>query len=142
MKHILIVEDSEADRFLLHEAFSSVDDKTNLHMVSDGLGALRFLNREEEFAGAPRPDMVILDLNLPKMHGFEVLSKMKDKEDLKCIPVTILSSSKSSSDICTSYRMNASCYLTKPSRYAELVDMIKSLYDFWSYRVTYCPGNR
>ena len=139
---ILIVEDNEADRFLLQEAFAAITNKVKIDMVEDGAAAINYLKKEGEYSNASRPDLIILDLNLPKKDGFEVLEEIKRSDTLKAIPVAILSSSKSAADICNSYRMNASCYLTKPSKYAELLEMVRSLHDFWLTRVTYCSSDR
>lgn len=135
---ILLVEDNEADRRVFQEAFNAVCEGGTLHMVEDGEKALYFLFNKEEYATSPTPDLIILDLNLPRTQGHDVLKALKTHPDKKNIPVIVLTSSSSQSDIRTSYNLNASCYLTKPMRFADLLKLMKLICDFWLKEVHYC----
>src|ERR1700692_2928818 len=111
---VLLVEDSSGDVRLTREAFKDAKVHINLHVASDGTEAMAFLKREGKFASAPRPDLILLDLNLPKKDGREVLGEIKDHATLKIIPVVILTTSASEEDIMRSYHSHANCYITKP----------------------------
>lgn len=133
--HVLLVEDSPGDVRLTREAFRSVNRAINLHVTTDGTEALVFLRREGHHVSAPRPDLILLDLNLPKIDGREVLANIKANEDLKTIPTVILSTSTEQMDIALSYQLLANCYLSKPVQLDQFESLVKSINDFWLTRV-------
>jgi two-component system, chemotaxis family, response regulator Rcp1 len=128
---VLLVEDSAGDVRLTQEAFRDADPSIELHVATDGVEAMAYLRREGIHAGAPRPDFILLDLNLPKMDGREVLAHIKENEDLKTIPTVILTTSDAEADILTSYQLRANCYLSKPVELEEFEGLVKSINDFW-----------
>lgn len=128
---ILLVEDNPGDVRLTVEALKEGKVNTNLSVVGDGVEAIAFLNQEGNYVTAPRPDLILLDLNLPKKNGREVLSEIKQDSNLKLIPVIILTTSKADDDICKSYSLQANCYITKPVELEEFLDVVKSIEDFW-----------
>jgi chemotaxis family two-component system response regulator Rcp1 len=128
---VLLVEDSPGDVRLTQEAFKDAKVHINLHVASDGARAMAFLNREGEHADAPRPDLVLLDLNLPKKGGREVLQEIKESSTLKSIPVVILTTSSSEADILKSYQLHANCYITKPVGLEGFLTVVKSIDNFW-----------
>jgi two-component system, chemotaxis family, response regulator Rcp1 len=128
---ILLVEDSPGDVRLTREAFKDAKLHINLHVASDGTEAMAFLKREGEYANVPRPDLILLDLNLPKKDGREVLEEIKESSTLKSIPVVILTTSASEADILRSYRLHANCYITKPVGLDGFLEVVKSIDDFW-----------
>ena len=132
---VLLVEDSPGDVRLTQEAFREANIRIHLHVASDGVEAMAFLRQEGNFHDAPRPDFILLDLNLPKMDGREVLACIKKDESLKTIPTIILTTSNSEADIVKSYQLQANCYLTKPVQLSEFDDVVKSINDFWITRV-------
>jgi chemotaxis family two-component system response regulator Rcp1 len=133
---VLLVEDSPGDVRLTQEAFRDASKLIHLHVASDGIEALAFLRREGIHRNAPRPDFILLDLNLPRMDGREVLSLIKNDESLKTIPTIILTTSNSEADIMKSYQLQANCYLCKPVQLDEFENVVKSINDFWLTRVT------
>ena len=133
---VLLVEDSAADVRLTQEAFRDANMSVHLHVASDGIEAMAFLRKHGAHAHAPRPDLIILlDLNLPKMDGREVLAHIKEDEDLKTIPTVILTTSDAEADILTSYQLQANCYLSKPVQLEEFESLVKSINDFWLTKV-------
>jgi two-component system, chemotaxis family, response regulator Rcp1 len=128
---VLLVEDSPGDVRLTREAFKDAKVHINLHVAPDGTEAMAFLGREREYAGAPRPDLILLDLNLPKKDGREVLAEIKQSPMLKSIPVVILTTSASDADILRSYRLHANCYITKPVDLDGFLKVVKSIDSFW-----------
>jgi two-component system, chemotaxis family, response regulator Rcp1 len=128
---VLLVEDSPGDVRLTQEAFREADPSIELHVTTDGVEAMAFLRREGIHTGAPRPDFILLDLNLPKMDGREVLAHIKDDKNLKTIPTVILTTSDAEADIMTSYQLRANCYLSKPVQLEEFEGLVKSINDFW-----------
>jgi chemotaxis family two-component system response regulator Rcp1 len=128
---ILLVEDSPGDARLAREGLSECKIRNNLHVVDDGVKAMAFLRRQGEYAKAPRPDLILLDLNLPRKDGREVLREIKDDESLKVIPVVILTTSKAEEDIIKSYSLHANCYVTKPLGLQQFLDVVRSIEDFW-----------
>jgi chemotaxis family two-component system response regulator Rcp1 len=128
---VLLVEDSRGDVRLTREAFKDAKVHINLHVASDGTKAMAFLLREGEYANVPRPDLILLDLNLPKKDGREVLKEIKGSPTLKSIPVVILTTSASEADILGSYRLHANCYITKPVDLAGFLHVVKSIDNFW-----------
>ena len=128
---VLLVEDSAGDVRLMREAFKDAKVHINLHVASDGIDAMAFLRREGEHANVPRPDLILLDLNLPKKDGREVLEEIKESPALKSIPVVILTTSASDADILRSYRLHANCYITKPVDLDGFLKVVKSIDSFW-----------
>src|SRR5271154_6902835 len=128
---VLLVEDSPGDVRLTQEAFKDAKVHINLHVASDGEKAMAFLAREGNYADVPRPDLILLDLNLPKKDGREVLAEIKESPSLKTIPVVILTTSASEADILRSYRLHANCYITKPVGLDGFLEVIRSIDSFW-----------
>lgn len=128
---ILLVEDSPADVRLTIEALRDAKVRNNLHVVSDGVAALEFLTRQGPYQEAVRPDLILLDLNLPKKTGVEVLESIKADEALKTIPVVILTTSEAEQDIIRSYRLHANCYISKPVDLDQFITVVRSIEDFW-----------
>jgi two-component system, chemotaxis family, response regulator Rcp1 len=133
--HVLLVEDSPGDVLLTQEAFHDANSLIQLHVASDGVEAMSFLRRQGGHADAPRPDLILLDLNMPKMDGREVLAQIKTDENLKTIPTVILTTSDAEADIVNSYRLQANCYLTKPLQLDAFEALVKSINDFWLTKV-------
>jgi CheY-like chemotaxis protein len=132
---VLLVEDSPGDIRLTQEAFRDADETIELNIAADGVEAMSFLRNEGIHADAPRPDFILLDLNLPKMDGREVLAHIKEDEDLKTIPTVILTTSDAHADILASYELQANCYLTKPVQLEEFENLVKSINEFWLTKV-------
>ncbi|MGH7766890.1 MAG: response regulator [Candidatus Binatia bacterium] len=128
---ILLVEDNPGDVRLTKEALKEGNLLNRLSVVGDGMEALAFLRREGKFAGSARPDMILLDLNLPKKSGLEVLADVKADEDLRRTPVVILTTSQAEQDILKSYDLYANCYITKPVDLGEFMNVVKSIEEFW-----------
>ncbi len=128
---ILLVEDNPADVRLTREALREEKIHNNLSVVSDGVEALAFLRREGAFANAVRPDLILLDLNLPRKDGREVLDEIKKDDSLKTIPVVVLTVSGAEQDILKSYSLHANCYIRKPLDLAQFSKVVKSIQDFW-----------
>lgn len=135
---ILLVEDNEADAFLMQEVFQEGEIRSNLHIARDGAEALDFLYRRGAFSSSPRPSLILLDLNMPKKDGRQVLQEVKTTPDLRSIPVIVLTTSESEEDIRKSYDSYANCYITKPMRLDEMYRIIKGIEDFW-FRVVRLP---
>src|SRR5262245_39673129 len=140
-KDVLVVDDNAADTALLQAAFKQLRLVHRLHVVADGLEALSFLHKEGKFAHAPRPAVILLDLNLPKLPGREVLSQVKQHERLRTIPVMIFSSSAAENDILDSYERGANGYVVKPFQLDELLRLIGTMVEFWLSRVTLPPDD-
>jgi two-component system, chemotaxis family, response regulator Rcp1 len=128
---ILLVEDNPGDVRLTREALKESKIRNNLSIVRDGVEAMAFLRREGDFPNAPRPDIILLDLNLPRKDGREVLHEIKEDDKLKRIPVVILTTSDDEHDILESYNLHANCYITKPVDLNRFVTIIKNIEDFW-----------
>ena len=128
---VLLVEDSPGDVRLTREAFKDAKVHINLHVAMDGIEAMAFLSREGKHANAPRPGLILLDLNLPRKDGREVLAEIKESPALKCIPVVILTTSAFEIDILRSYESDANCYITKPVGLDGFLQVIKSIDGFW-----------
>jgi CheY-like chemotaxis protein len=128
---VLLVEDSPGDVRLTQEAFKDAKVHINLHVASDGAKAMAFLKHEGEYANAPRPDLILLDLNLPKKDGREVLAEIKDDPKLRSIPVVVLTTSSSEADILRSYMLHANSYITKPVDLEGFLTVVKSIDSFW-----------
>jgi two-component system, chemotaxis family, response regulator Rcp1 len=131
---VLLVEDSSGDVRLTQEAFRDANPSIHLHVASDGVEAMAFLRHEGVHLNAPRPDLILLDLNLPKMDGREVLVQIKGDDSLKLIPTIILTTSDAEADIVKSYQLQANCYLSKPVQLDAFVNLVKSINDFWLTR--------
>ncbi len=136
---ILLVEDSPTDALLTQEALDQSQVRNRLHLVENGVEALSFLRREGKYAGLPRPDIILLDLNLPKKGGLEVLEEIKKDEELRLIPVVILSTSRAQDDVLKAYGLNANCYVVKSVDFAEFTHILRSLREFWFDVVTLPP---
>jgi CheY-like chemotaxis protein len=128
---ILLVEDNEGDVGLVEEVFEDAKIRNSLHVAEDGEEAMLFLNKENPFANAPTPDIILLDLNLPQKDGREVLEEIKTNDKLKRIPVVVLTTSKAEEDIVKSYDLHANSYITKPVDFDQFIRVIKSIEDFW-----------
>jgi len=128
---VLLVEDSYGDVRLTREAFRDANQSVHLNVASDGVEATAFLKRFGAHVHAPRPELILLDLNLPKMDGREVLAQIKNDDSLKAIPTVILTTSDAEADILKTYRLQANCYLTKPAQWDAFESMVKSIHDFW-----------
>jgi CheY-like chemotaxis protein len=131
LAQILLVEDNAADIRLTKEALRDAKVLNDLHVTRDGFQAMEFLHRVGAFADAPRPDLVILDLNLPKKNGKEVLSEMKSDPSLRTIPVAVLTTSAEEMDILQSYDLGANCYLTKPVDLQQFLNIVRQIDEFW-----------
>lgn len=138
--NVLLVEDSPSDQELTREAFESARVLNELHVVGDGDEAMEFLYKRGPFSNAPRPDIVLLDLNLPRMDGREVLAEIKADESLRTIPVVILTTSDDEHDVLSSYGLNANCYLTKPVGFENFMDVLRVLEQFWLVLVRLPPA--
>ncbi|MDA8082167.1 MAG: response regulator [Nitrospiraceae bacterium] len=139
---ILLVEDNPGDVRLTQEALKEARVRNDLHVVGDGVEALAFLRRQGLYKDAPRPDLVLLDLNLPKKSGHEVLTEIKSDDTLKRIPVVILTVSKDEEDIVKSYNLYANCFITKPVDLEQFLSIVKSIQDFWLTIVKLPDGGR
>jgi CheY-like chemotaxis protein len=128
---ILLVEDSKGDVGLIEEVFEEAKIRNNLHIAEDGEEAIQFLNNKGQFLDAPRPDIILLDLNLPKKDGREVLEEVKGDDNLKNIPIVVLTTSKAEEDILRSYNLHANAYITKPVDFNQFLKVVKSIEDFW-----------
>jgi len=132
---VLLVEDSPGDVRLTQEAFRDANIAINLHVASDGVEAMAFLRKEGINSDSPRPDLILLDLNLPRMDGREVLAHIKADAGLRAIPTVILTTSDSEADIVRSYDLQANCYLSKPVQLDAFEALVRSINDFWLTRV-------
>lgn len=133
--NVLIVEDNIGDRRIIEEAFRHLKNIPNLMMVEDGAECLKALKGEHRYENAPRPNLIILDLNLPGRDGREVLAEIKSDAGLRKIPVIVLTSSMSPSDVAACYDRQASCFITKPSTYEGMIKLADSLQRFWALRM-------
>lgn len=133
-RDILLIEDSLGDVRLIKEALHEIGGVHTLHVVNDGVEALAFLRRQGIFESAPRPDLILLDLNLPKKNGREVLSEIKSDDGLKEIPVVVLTISTAEEDIVTAYRLRANCYVIKPVNLEQFFQVVQSIERYWLWR--------
>ena len=136
---ILLVEDNPGDVRLTKEALKEGKVYSNLHAVKDGVEAMEFLRRQGRFRGVPRPDIILLDLNLPRKDGREVLQEIKSDGDLKRIPVVVLTTSKAEEDVLRTYNLHANCYVTKPVDLEKFMVVVKTIDSFWLTVVTLPP---
>jgi CheY-like chemotaxis protein len=137
---ILLVEDSPSDVLMTQEALDYHKVLNQLHVVDDGEEAIAYLRRQGPFAQSPRPGLILLDLNLPKKGGLEVLRDIKADANLQSIPVVVLTSSKAEEDIVKSYGLHANCYITKPVEFTKFIEVVRTLREFWFSVVTLPPG--
>lgn len=131
MVEILLIEDNPGDIRLVKEVFKDAKLNNNLQVALDGEEAIKMLRQEGEYFKAPRPDLILLDLNLPKKNGREVLREIKEDDKLKCIPVVILTTSNAEEDLIETYKRDANCYITKPVDLDEFIKVVKSIQNFW-----------
>src|ERR1022692_1264876 len=139
---ILLVEDSPSDTELTLEALRDFKVRNHVSVVEDGVLALQFLRREGPYSEAPRPDMIMLDLNLPRKDGREVLAEIKTDDNLKAIPVVVLTTSRADQDILRAYQLNANCCINKPVDFNQFLEVVRCIESFWLYVVTLPPGPR
>jgi CheY-like chemotaxis protein len=128
---ILIVEDNEGDVGLIEEVFEEAKIKNNIHVAEDGEEAVLYLRGKGKFSGSPRPEIIILDLNLPNKDGREILKEIKEDENLKNIPVVVLTTSGAEKDIIRAYELHANAYVTKPIDFDQFINVIGSIVNFW-----------
>ncbi len=128
---VLLVEDDDGDILMTREAFEHHKIRNQLHVVNDGVQALQFLRREGEYADAPRPGLILLDLNLPRRDGREVLAELKDDLELRLIPVVVLTTSEAEEDIVSSYSLHANAYVSKPVDFDRFMEVIRQIDDFF-----------
>lgn len=140
--HILLVEDDPADVELTREALERAKVKVHLDVVPDGIAAMAYLRKQGAYASAPRPDLVLLDLNMPKMDGREVLREVKKDESLKSIPCVILTTSEADADVARAYDLGANCFITKPVGLDQFAKVVKSIEGFWFTVVKLPPNGR
>lgn len=136
---ILLVEDSPSDTDLTVEALKEGKVYNNLHVVEDGVQAMEFLRRQGAYADAPRPDLIMLDLNLPRKDGREVLAEIKGDPSLRPIPIVVLTTSRAEQDVLRAYELNANCYVTKPVDFTQFIDVVQTVENFWLSVVTLPP---
>ena len=136
---ILLVEDNPGDVRLTREALKDGKVINMLHVVEDGVAALDFLYRRDQYNEAPRPHLILLDLNLPKKNGREVLAEIKADDTLKVIPVVILTTSQAEEDVLRAYNLHANCYITKPVDFTQFTNIVRTIEDFWLTIVTLPP---
>lgn len=128
---VLLVEDNEDDVELTLEALKDSRIKMDIHIVSDGMAAIKFLRNQGDYHDEPRPDLILLDLNLPIMDGYEVLQEIRNDPDLTEIPVVVLTTSQNDEDVLKMYKLHANCYITKPIDFQEFTQVIRQIEDFW-----------
>jgi len=133
---ILLVEDNIGDVRLIEEALKDTKLLNNLHNVSDGVFAMDFLRKQNGFKNAPTPDLIILDLNMPRKNGFEVLEEVKKDDKLKKIPIVVMTVSNDEQDILKSYNLHANCYVTKPLDFSQFCEIVRRIENFWFSIVT------
>ena len=133
---ILLVEDSPSDAEFTVEALKEAKVRNHLSLVEDGVQAMEFLRRQGKYAQAPRPDLIMLDLNLPRKDGREVLAEMKADNNLKMIPVVVLTTSRAEQDVLRAYELHANCYITKPVNMVDFIRVVTMIQDFWLTIVT------
>jgi two-component system, chemotaxis family, response regulator Rcp1 len=131
LMQVLLVEDSPGDVRLTMEAFQQTNPAIRLHVANDGVETMAFLRQERGNENAPRPDLILLDLNMPRMDGRQVLARIKEDQDLKTIPTVILTTSEEEGDVAGSYQLNANCYLNKPVQLDAFENLVRSINEFW-----------
>ena len=133
---ILLVEDSSTDVMLAELALKHAKVRNNLHVAKDGVEAMAFLRQEGQYADKPRPDLILLDLNMPRKDGREVLTEVKADEDLRTIPVVVLTTSKAQEDVLKAYGLHANCYISKPVDFVQFANVVQAIDNFWFTIVT------
>ncbi len=128
---IFLIEDNEGDIVLTIQAFKNADISGGINVARDGEEAMRYLRKEGKYAGAETPDLILLDINMPKLDGHEVLAALKKDETLRTIPVVMLTTSNSEKDIIQSYYNHANCYITKPQEFEKFIEVVQMIKDFW-----------
>lgn len=136
---ILLVEDSPSDVEFTVEALKEAKVRNHLSIVEDGVQALEFLHRQGQYTKAPRPDLIMLDLNLPRKDGREVLAELKADANLKMIPVVVLTTSRAEEDVLRAYQLHANCYITKPVDFQQFLSVVRAIESFWLFVVTLPP---
>ncbi len=136
---ILLVEDSPSDAEFTIEALKEAKVRNHLSLVEDGVQAMDFLRRQGSYASAARPDLIMLDLNLPRKDGREVLAELKADENLQTIPVVVLTTSRAEQDVLRAYQLHANCYITKPVDFQQFLNVVRSIESFWLFVVTLPP---
>jgi len=136
---ILLVEDSPSDVEFTVEALKEAKIRNHLSIAEDGVQAMEFLHRQGQFTQAPRPDLIMLDLNLPRKDGREVLAELKADDHLKMIPVVVLTTSRAEEDVMRAYQLHANCYITKPVDFQQFLSVVRSIESFWLFVVTLPP---
>lgn len=139
--HILLVEDNEGDIILTTEVFKTAGLRNPISVARDGEQALDFLYQRNQFAGTERPDLILMDINLPKINGKEILAIIKKDDELKTIPVIMLTTSSADSDVLDSYRNHANCFITKPLSFNDFTEAVAEIKKFWFYLAT-IPSNK
>jgi len=134
---VLLIDDSDGDARLLREVLSEINKTVRLHVVTDGLEAMAFLRHVGPYLNVPRPQLILLDLRMPKMDGLEVLAQVKTDPRLNVIPIVVLTTSCSEMDIVQSYQLKANCYLTKPTELVEFERLVRTINDFWLTQVRF-----
>jgi two-component system response regulator len=137
---ILMVEDSPTDVLITEEALEQAKVRNHLHVVEDGVQAMAFLHQEDPYTQVPRPDLILLDLNLPRKDGREVLAEIKADERLKTIPVVILTTSRAEEDVLRAYGLHANCYISKPVDFTRFMEVVRAIESFWFTVVTLPEG--
>ena len=137
---ILLVEDSPSDTDLTVEALKDFKVRNHVSIVEDGVLAMQFLRRQGPYAQAPRPDLILLDLNLPRKDGREVLAEIKGDDQLKTIPIVVFTTSRADQDILRAYELNANCYINKPVDFNQFLEVVRSIESFWLFVVTLPPA--
>jgi two-component system response regulator len=138
---ILLVEDSSTDVMLAEEALEHAKMRNNLHVVKDGVEAMAFLRNEGKYFDVPRPDLMLLDLNMPRKDGREVLAEVKADDNLKTIPVVVLTTSQAQEDVLKAYGLHANCYISKPVDFQQFTNVVQAIDQFWFTVVTLPTGN-
>ena len=137
---ILLVEDSPSDAEFTIEALKEAKVRNHLSLVEDGVQAMEFLRRQGQYTSAPRPDLIMLDLNLPRKDGREVLAELKADDHLKMIPVVVLTTSRAEEDVLRAYQLHANCYITKPVDFGKFLEVVRTIESFWLFVVTLPPA--
>jgi len=125
------MEDSPSDALLTKEAFGECNVRANIYVVRDGVEGIKFLRKEEGYSNAVKPDLILLDLNMPRMNGKEVLSKIKQDEDMKLIPVIVLTTSQANQDVIDCHELHANSYVLKPINYVDFLNVVKNIVEYW-----------
>jgi chemotaxis family two-component system response regulator Rcp1 len=133
---ILLAEDSSTDVMLTKAALKFAKMRNNLHVVKDGVEVMSFLRKEGSYAGVPRPDLILLDLNMPRKDGREVLTEVKEDEKLRFIPVVVLTTSQAQEDVIKAYGLHANCYISKPVDFQQFTNVVRAIDNFWFTVVT------